>query len=176
MSAKILLVDDDAGVLSALDRLLRRQGYEVTTFLRAEEALIACQRLQFDVVISDYRMPGLNGTQFLTQLRAVSPHATRMMLSGEADREAILASINEAGIFRFLVKPWDDQELVDTLALAVAEHNLKGEIDVALDSHRKVVDQDYRRKKAVEALEEETPGITNVNWSDDHTIVIEEES
>ncbi len=175
MQAKILLVDDEPGVLRAIERLLRRHGYGVSKFSDATEALLAAREHEFQVVISDYRMPNVNGVDFLTQLRSQSPDIVRIMLSGEADRDAVLASINDAGIFRFLAKPWDDQVLLDIIGLAVAEFQRIREISIALHSHREHSDMDYRRRKAVEALEQESPGITEVNWSDDDTIVIHED-
>ncbi|MFK7885362.1 MAG: response regulator [Gammaproteobacteria bacterium] len=176
MHTDILLVDDEPGVLRSLERLLRRNGYRVEKFTDASEALAAAAGSgSFKIVISDYRMPTVNGVEFLTQLRKQSPEIVRIMLSGEADRDAILASINDAGIFRFLTKPWEDQQLLDVIGLAVAESSLISETHIALHSHRERADSEYRRQKAVEELELESPGITAVNWSDDDTIVLDED-
>lgn len=174
MAAKILLVDDEVNVLRALERLFRRRRFQVARFCSGIEALEAARSGEFQVVISDYRMPIIDGVEFLTQLRESSPEITRIMLSGEADRDAILASINHAGIFRFATKPWDDERLLEIVDLAIAEHKRVLETLIALDVHRELTDATYRRQKAVEALEKESPGITQVNWSEDDEIVLNE--
>lgn len=172
--AKILLVDDEENVLRALERLFRRRRYQVASFTSGFDALEAARSGEFQVVISDYRMPIIDGVDFLTQLRQSSPEITRIMLSGEADRDAILASINNAGIFRFATKPWDDEHLLEIVELAIAAHQRALETRIALDVHREMTDVAYRRKKAAEALEKESPGITQVNWSEDDEIVLDE--
>lgn len=174
MQAKILLVDDEKSVLRALERLFRRHRLQVDKYTNGIEALAAARADDFQVVISDYRMPVIDGVNFLTQLRQCKPEITRIMLSGEADRDAILASINDAGIFRFACKPWDDQQLLDIVDLAIAEHGRMCEASIALHAHRENLDMAYRREKAVEALERESPGITQVSWSDDGEILLDE--
>lgn len=174
MSVKILLVDDERGILSSLNRLLRRCGYQTATFTDAREALQACKEVDFQVAISDYRMPIMTGTEFLIELRFASPNTVRLMLSGEADRDAVLSSINEAAIFQFLAKPWNDEDLLEIVEQAAMESRRLQEIEAALDSHRKQTDKDYRRQLALKALEEESPGITEVNWTEDGTLVIDD--
>jgi DNA-binding NtrC family response regulator len=174
MLGNVLLVDDDGGVLRAIARLLRRGGYHVTPFLDATTALNSCNDNHYDVVISDYRMPGMNGVEFLNALREARPGIIRVILSGEADREAVLASINESAVFRFLTKPWDNEVLFKTVADAVAQRNANREADNALDYQRMRKDRVYRRAKLLDELEKESPGITEVNWSDNNTIVIDD--
>ena len=174
MKSKILLVDDEKNVLRALERLFRRERLQVAKFTNGIEALAAARAGDFQVVISDYRMPDIDGVNFLTQLRQCKPEITRIMLSGEADREAVLASINDAGIFRFACKPWDDQQLLDIVKLAIAEHTRLRETSIALHAHREHSDMAYRREKVVEALERESPGITQVSWTDDGEILLDE--
>ena len=175
MTRRILFVDDEAPILSALSRSLRSQAYDIVTTTDARAALEVSRQVKVDVVISDYRMPGMNGVELLAAFKEEQPGIVRMMLSGEADREAVLASINEAAIFRFLVKPWDDETLFQAVADACWQRRLNEEMDTALCDHRKRVSGDYRRRQALEQLEEETPGITRVNWSSDDTIIIEDE-
>lgn len=174
MKTAILLVDDELGILRALQRLLRRHNYQVTIESDARSALETLKREKFEVVISDYRMPGINGIQFLSEVRNQYPGITRLMLSGAADRKAVLASINEAEIFRFLTKPWDEEEIVEAVAAAVDRRNLNEEINAALHEHRIEKDGEYRRMRIAEQLEQESPGITEVNWSDNDTIIIED--
>jgi len=116
---RILIVDDEQNVLNALRREL--QGvYLVEAFANPDEALEQCRHAQFDLVVADYQMPGMNGIQFLKQFGRLQPDAARLMLSGEADFDAVADSINEAHVFRFIGKPWDSAELAATLAQALA--------------------------------------------------------
>lgn len=174
MAGRILLVDDDSGVLRALARVLRRAGYDVTAHDDAATALPNCRDDRFDIVISDFRMPGMNGIQFLNEVRVCCPGTVRVILSGEADRDAILASINEVGVFRFLTKPWDEQVLLESVAEAIAQRHADREAAVALEFHRNETDRDYRRKRILDDLEQDSPGITSVNWSENQTIIIDD--
>ena len=116
---RVLIVDDEQNVLNALRREL--QGiYLVETYAKPEEALEHCRHAQFDLVIADYKMPGMNGIQFLKQFGNLQPDAARLMLSGEADFDAVAGTINETHIYRFIGKPWDSTELAATLALALS--------------------------------------------------------
>ena len=172
--ARVVLVYDAPGVLNALRRLLRNAGYAVDTFADGPSALEHMQDNPHHVVISDYKMPQMNGVEFLFEVKARFPAVTRIILSGEADRDAVLASINVAEISRFLTKPWHAAELLETVAAAVAETKRNVEKSVALDEYKTRVDADYRRSQALQDLESESPGITAVNWSDDGTIVLED--
>lgn len=116
---RILIVDDEQNVLSALRRELHG-GYEVETFDKPEEALERSRQVQFDLVIADYQMPGMNGIEFLKRFGKLQPDAARVALSGQADFDAIAGAINEVHIYRFVAKPWDSAELAAILAQALA--------------------------------------------------------
>lgn len=107
---RILLVDDEQNVLNALQRELGGK-YEIETFTSPLAALQRCREVKFDLVISDYLMPELKGTQFLRQFGEIQPGAERMILSGQADIDDLLGTINETHIYRFIAKPWDKSEL-----------------------------------------------------------------
>jgi FixJ family two-component response regulator len=107
-------------------------------------------------------------------LRDVHPLIVRIILSGEADRDAVLASINESAVYRFLTKPWDDAVLIDTVSDAVSQGQVNRETEDALDHRRRQVDHAYRRARMLDDLEKQSPGITSVNWSENDTIVIDE--
>lgn len=105
MSKKILFVDDDMNVLEAVRRQLRKK-YEVETAWGAEEALKAIEEKgPFAVVVSDMRMPGMDGVQLLAKVREKSPCTVRMMLTGLSDQGTAVNAVNEGNIFRFLTKP-----------------------------------------------------------------------
>jgi DNA-binding NtrC family response regulator len=115
---RVLFVDDESRILLSLKAIFRAH-YDVTTAEGGPAALEALKKERFDVVISDQRMPGITGVEVLRVAREQQPQAIRMLLTGYADLNAIIASINEGEIFRFIPKPWVNGELRDTVAAAV---------------------------------------------------------
>ena len=115
---RILIVDDEQNVLNALRRELQ-DSYQVELFNDPLAALEHCRHGAFDLVIADYKMPVMNGVEFLRQFARLQPDAARLMLSGEADFDAVASIINEIHIYRFIAKPWDQAELAGTLAQAL---------------------------------------------------------
>src|SRR5882724_9311270 len=112
--ARILLVDDEPNVLRSLKRVLSLRGEPVLR-LEAIETFesprIALERLRdqaFDLILSDYRMPEMDGVAFLSASRKLQPDAVRLILSAQADLKGLIGAINEAGVQRFIMKPWDD--------------------------------------------------------------------
>ncbi|MBV5338336.1 MAG: response regulator [Deltaproteobacteria bacterium] len=127
-TARILIVDDEAHVLSSLKRLFRPSGYETSTCGSAKEALQLIETSPpFDLVISDYRMPEMDGVEFLTKVRSCSPDSVRMVLSGFADAGSIMAATNEGHIYKFIPKPWDDVFLLASVSDALDYHASKRE-------------------------------------------------
>lgn len=122
MSSKpcILLVDDEERILRSLGLLLRMQ-YEVITTTEASVALRILTERDIDILISDQRMPNMTGTEMLAQARISSPKTIRILLTGYADTQATLDSVNEAEVFRYIQKPWGPKELRDTIALAAEQ-------------------------------------------------------
>jgi DNA-binding response OmpR family regulator len=107
----LLLVDDEENILNSLKRLLRRSGYRVLTATSAELGLRLLGENRIDVVISDQRMPGMPGVEFLRRVKDIHPDTVRMMLSGYTDLQSVTDAINEGAIYKFLAKPWDDEQL-----------------------------------------------------------------
>jgi DNA-binding NtrC family response regulator len=125
MSRKVLFVDDEPNILEGVRRQLRKL-VTLDTASNADEGMQAVlQNGPYAVVISDMRMPYMNGTKFLSQVRAVHPDTVRMILSGQADVDSTIAAINDAQIFRFLTKPCSGDNLVSAVeaALQQFEHN-----------------------------------------------------
>jgi diguanylate cyclase (GGDEF)-like protein len=118
----LLLLDDEENVLRSLARLFRRDGYQILTASSVREAfdLLASQAVQ--VIVSDQRMADLDGTEFLTRVRDLYPDTIRMVLSGYTDLETITDAINRGAIYRFLTKPWDDDELRGHIRDAFRSH------------------------------------------------------
>lgn len=107
----VLLVDDEESILAALRRLLRRQRYEVVTANGGQAGLDELARRRVDVIVSDQRMPGMSGVEFLQRAKELYPDTVRMVLSGYADLQSITDAINQGAIYKFLSKPWDDERL-----------------------------------------------------------------
>jgi response regulator RpfG family c-di-GMP phosphodiesterase len=126
-AATVLLVDDEANILSALRRLLRPAGYRILTAESGAEALELLETDPVDLVISDMRMPGMDGAAFLTRVRERWPQTLRILLTGYADMEATIAAINQGEIYRYVAKPWNDQDLKLLVSDALAMRRLEQE-------------------------------------------------
>lgn len=118
MKRKILLVDDEVNILRALERLLRRHGFEVFTANNATEALAIQQQQHCPVVISDFRMPHTNGAELLEQINRLHPDTIAMILSAHADFNSVMATLNSGVAFKFLQKPWLELSLIEDVELA----------------------------------------------------------
>lgn len=123
----VLCVDDEINILSALRRVLRTAGYKVVTAPDAQQALLSLAGLPVDIIISDMRMPGMDGAALLEQVQRRWPGIARILLTGHADMGSTVAAINRGRILRYLQKPWDENELLGTLAEAVERIALERE-------------------------------------------------
>ncbi|MEZ6060786.1 MAG: response regulator [Planctomycetaceae bacterium] len=121
---KILFVDDEPNIVRACKRVLRNTDSEVFITTTAGEALELAKEHEFAVVVSDQRMPGMEGTDLLEQIRRIQPDAVRIILTGYADMSAAVDAINRGAVYRFLMKPWDDEQLRSTISHAVAQFAL----------------------------------------------------
>lgn len=175
---RILLIDDEPHVLSALKRMLSRafhnEGLTIETFNDPYVALARGRAVVFDAVLSDYRMPVMDGVTFLKQFRKLQPDTPRLILSATTDFDTLMAAINEAAIHRYVVKPWSDEELVATLREALA-HYARVSADHALaDQMRENQSQMTDEEKELKRLEELEPGITMVRRTPDGSILLED--
>ncbi|HSI49021.1 MAG TPA: HD domain-containing phosphohydrolase [Ideonella sp.] len=121
----LMLVDDEASVLSALRRLFRTQGYRILQATSGADGLALLQQETVDLVISDMRMPEMDGAQFLERVRSQSPGTVRILLTGYADISATIAAINCGEIHRYIAKPWDDQDLLLVVREALTRRDLE---------------------------------------------------
>ncbi len=120
----LLLVDDEASLLGALKRELHGLDYVLLTAACGEEALRVLEESEVQVILSDYRMPGMSGVEFLTVARRLYPDTVRMVLSGYADIAAITDAVNLGYIYKFINKPWDSEQLREVVHDAFAHHDL----------------------------------------------------
>jgi len=120
----VLCVDDEESVLRAICRELRNESLEVITASSGQEGLDRLIDQEVAVVISDMRMPVMTGVDFLSQVREIWPDAYRILLTGYADIETVTSAVNQGGIHRYLVKPWDAQVLRTTVLEGVERNRL----------------------------------------------------
>lgn len=147
----ILFVDDEQNILHSLKRLLRREGYKLLTAASGEEAFQVLKENEIHLVISDQRMPEMNGTDFLAQVKEQYPDILRIILTGYTDIDSITESINKGHIYKFFLKPWNDQNLKLEIRQALDQYELI-EANKRLDET--VINQNRRLKEVNENLEE----------------------
>ncbi len=121
---RILLVDDEENVLKSLQRVFRQENYSVVTAASGQEALDLLRKEPFHLMISDHMMAGMTGAELLKQVRALKPEVIRIMLTGHADTAAVMGAINEGAVYKFILKPWNDDDLRVTVALALEQYDL----------------------------------------------------
>ena len=178
---RILLVDDEPHVLSALRRVLKQPGSPdmgVLSIDICDKPQVALERVRdhpYDLILSDYRMPAMTGVAFLAAARQLQPDSARLILSAHADLTGLIGAINEAGIYRFIMKPWDDLELRMALAEALQHRELILENRRLADEVRLARGVISRQELALRRLEEESPGITKVKWGADGSVLLEDD-
>lgn len=155
----VLVVDDEPNILSALHRLLRAHGYRLQTAPSGSEALALLAHAPVDLIISDMRMPELNGAEFLPRSREHVPEAVRILLTGYADIGSTIDAVNNGEIFRYVSKPWNDAALLATLRDALERKQLERERDSLLAT---VTRQNAQLKTHAEGLE---PRVLKRTWA-----------
>ena len=111
--ARLLIVDDEEMVLSSIRTFLKlEESYQVECFTDPARALEHARKNSADLIIADYMMPHMDGIELLAQIKALQPEATRILLTGYADKESAIRAINQVGLFQYLEKPWDNDQLL----------------------------------------------------------------
>ena len=158
-NATLLLVDDEPNVLSSLKRLLRPQGYRIFTAESGAEGLEIMARDTVDLVISDMRMPEMNGAQFLEQVNQRWPDAIRILLTGYAEIGATIDAINKGHIYRYISKPWEDNDIVLSIQHALRQKQLeranRGLEDLTRKQNEELKDLNANLEAKVKARTEE---------------------
>jgi len=124
---RVLFVDDEVNILKALRRLFRDKPWDLSFSASGAEALALLDAGPFDLIVTDQRMPGMTGVALLKEVRARQPACARVVLSGYADVQSILDAVNDGAVCKFLLKPWDDAVLRETVAEAVESVRLRRE-------------------------------------------------
>jgi type II secretory ATPase GspE/PulE/Tfp pilus assembly ATPase PilB-like protein/FixJ family two-component response regulator len=121
---RIMFVDDEENVLKAMARIFRRENYEILTASSGVECLELLKGQPVHVIISDYRMPGMHGAELLQKIKELYPQTIRIMLTGCGDVNAIMGAVNEGAVYKFITKPWNDDDLRITVSLALEQYDL----------------------------------------------------
>ncbi|VXC17567.1 conserved hypothetical protein [Pseudomonas sp. 8Z] len=173
--ARLLLLDDEPAVLNALCRELRSTGWLLDTFSEPQEALLALSHNTYELVLSDLRMPELDGVAFLQFARQLQPDALRLLLSGDSDRESLVRAVNKAEIYRFISKPWDAYELCGTLQTCL-------ELQQALTERKALLERISRQQATIDAHEaylrdmrHKHPDIFTVKRAEDGAVLLQDD-
>ena len=124
-NSTIVLVAEEEMVLTSIRSILTLEtNYDVETFTSAAEALVFIKANDFDLVISDYLMPEMDGITFLAKVKEIRPEVPRILLTGYADKENAIKAINDVGLFQYIEKPWDNNDLLIILRNGLERQNL----------------------------------------------------
>lgn len=136
LTRTLLLVDDEPNILRALTRTLRKDGYKILSCTNAQEGFELLALNNVHVIISDQRMPGMTGTEFLNKVKDIYPNTIRIVLSGFTDLNSVTDAINQGAIYKYLTKPWDDEQLSETIRQAFQQYELKLNTVIRLSTDR----------------------------------------
>jgi DNA-binding NtrC family response regulator len=164
----VLLLDDEPNVTAGLKRALHSEPWKILTAATTGGAFDILSREAVDVVVSDERMPGMSGSQFLSEVRKKYPHTIRMILSGQADLEAAVRAINEGEVYRFLLKPCNPADLRITIRQAMEHKQL-------VELSRKLLREYEKKQSLLDELERANPGITLVTTDEHGAICMDDE-
>lgn len=166
MKPKVLFVDDDADLLAGIQMGLSHQPYDVLTATSAEEGLRLLSAHDIAFVVSDDRMPGMRGVDFLTEVARLHPNTMTMLLTGYGDLETAMRAINEGHVYRFMLKPCRVPELRQVVNDALQIRRL-------VDASTQLVLQTRKERASLDALERQHPGITQVDRTEDGAVIID---
>jgi two-component system, probable response regulator PhcQ len=163
----VAIIDDEAPIRKALRRILKYEPYHVVDFGKPEEAMEYVRSNPVSLVISDHTMPGMLGMDLLRTVRLVKPNTIRMILTGNANLEMALKAINEGAIYRFLTKPWDNDELLVSIRLGIRQYETEAE-------NRRLAALVRKHQAVLERLEREQPGVTGLQKEPEGRVVLDE--
>lgn len=143
----VLILDDEEMVLTSLSTYLALESdYEVVTFTSAGQALVHLEAQDVGIIISDFLMPEMDGISFLTRARDLRPDAPRVLLTGYADKENAIKAINQVGLYQYVEKPWDN----DDLRLIIRNGLEKRQLVSKLDQQVREINQAYQELKGIQ--------------------------
>lgn len=163
IAGRLLFVDDDPQVLRALRRIFEAEGYEVVTAREGAKGLEALGAGEFQVIGSDYRMPEMNGAEFLHRAREVSPQSVRILISAVHDFATAMEAVNRGAIQRLITKPWDPDELIHVVAEAAQSYQLTRRYQEVLALlHARNAELEALNRRLEQRVLEQTTGVLEV--------------
>ncbi|MFH1148060.1 MAG: response regulator [Pseudomonadota bacterium] len=163
--ATVLIVDDEVNILNALKRAVRREPYQVLTASSGMEGLKLLQEQRVDLIISDQRMPEMTGVQFLAKVKELCPDTIRIILSGYTDVNSITEAINVGNVYKFMLKPWEDDALKVTIRESLEMAKLLRENKKLADT---ITDQNEELRYLNKNLEREVENRTaEIQWQNE---------
>ena len=167
MQDTILIVDDEPNVISSLKRALVDEPYAIYSVNSGEEGLKLLKQHKIKLIISDERMPGMAGSDFLSLAKKEFPDTIRIMLTGHASIDAAMKAVNKGEIYRFFTKPWDEIELKIAIRMALEKYNLEAE-------NKRLLKIVKRQAVDLKIIEKKYPSITELEKDKDGRIVLPE--
>jgi len=172
---KIMMVDDDKQILDGLRRSLHHcHDWQVDLFDDPVRALDQASTVNYDLIVSDYQMPSMDGVTFLINIKEQLPDSIRLILSGAADLEAVVKAVNDAGIYRFISKPVQRYDLVLAMDQALQYYDSLRENKRLADLVRRQQDELKKRELVLMQFAKQHPLLANVNWTEDGSIILED--
>jgi two-component system probable response regulator PhcQ len=167
MDSAILLVDDERSVVSSLKRALMDEPYNIFAANSGVEGLSILKENRIKIVISDERMPGMSGSEFLSAVKKLFPDTIRIMLTGHASIQAAMNAVNNGEIYRFFSKPWNEIDLKLAIRSAIEKYDLEEENKGLLKTVK-------RQACELHQLEKSYPGITSMQKDTEGNLVLSE--
>lgn len=168
---KILIVDDEESILQSISRCIG-ENYYVDYFLSPVAALASVKHTAYDLVISDQRMPGIEGIELLARIKKIQPHCIAMILSGLQDSKTLLKAINQAHIYHYLCKPWNNEDFLALIEQALDFGAQQAENERLADKARVNSGCMTKHRAYLRDLETKYPGITKVARDENGAIII----
>lgn len=143
----LLCIDDEPNILNALKRLLRKEDFRLLTANSGKAGLQILAENEVHVVVSDQRMPEMSGTEFLREVKAAYPDIIRIILTGYTDVDSISEAINEGHLYKFFLKPWNDQNLKLEIRQALEQYDL-------MQDNKRLHDQVFQKNEELKKVNE----------------------
>ena len=164
----ILVVDDKKSILYSIKHVLKNENYHLLTAQSGIEGLRLLKKHNVQLVISDHKMPGMTGVEFLKQVKVLYPEILTIMLTAYDDTEIAIDAINEAGVYKFILKPWENNDLIITIRRALESLELELE-------RNKLLKRIHVIETTLKDLENEHPGISKIVRDEDGYIISEDD-
>lgn len=168
MKDSLLIVDDEKNILDSLSRVLLCEDYEIFTAENALAGLEILEKVNISLVLSDYKMPGMDGISFFNKVKEISPDTMRIMFTGCTDQQVAISAINQGEVYRFITKPIKPQEIKLTIRQSLDYRDLvmkNGVLDTLVKKQGNILNH----------LEQQHPGITQLKKDDTGAIIISED-